>query len=336
MKVCDTVAWIKADSAMGARGGRMNKVRSRTEYKSKEKSWQRQKNNIFIVNLPKCWYLLTNEVWFHHFTLKMRVLHIKALSLSAQPDINRLWHKMPFSDHTMFFLFQHDLVNEPGDGGVMYLSSVIMAYYWSQEDRMDMGCLRRLQTFKPHIHIQFPVRLDTRPLRPNHSVFSGFLRALTLASHPCSDTDLQVSALTWRAFIISGWGEELDNSGPCLSPMLSPSRVSPLRESYCFNMNNERFNLSSGCQRTAKRDYFLGTAVTFIGLDSGRIGERPKLGRIRWVTDRDRQKERDREKERHVERRRLCTPQWTAALQSSIERKRSILTLTDQAEEKAA
>ncbi len=65
-------------------------------------------------------------------------------------------------------------------------------------------------------------------------------------------------------------------------------------------MNNEWLNLSSGCQRPARRDYFLGTAVTFIGLDSGRIGERPLLGCIGWVTDRDgrRQKERDREKER--------------------------------------
>lgn len=92
-------------------------------------------------------------------------------------------------------------------------------------------------------------------------------------------------------------------------------------------MNNEWFNLSSGCQRTAQRDYFLGMVVTFIGLDSGRIGERPALGRSGWVTDRDRQrqKERDKETERNTEKCRepwqrwICTPQWTAALQSSIE-----------------
>lgn len=92
-------------------------------------------------------------------------------------------------------------------------------------------------------------------------------------------------------------------------------------------MNNEWLNLSSGCQRTARRDYFLGTAVTFIGLDSGRIGERPLLGWIGWVTDGDGQRQRERETDREKEKcregeqwwGRLCTPQWTAALQPLIE-----------------
>lgn len=85
---------------------------------------------------------------------------------------------------------------------------------------------------------------------------------------------------------------------------LWPNRVSPLRESYCFNMDNEWFNLSSGCQRTARRDYFLGTVVTFIGLDSGRIGERPLLDRCRgeWQIETDRDRRRgEGKKERNVE-----------------------------------
>lgn len=57
-------------------------------------------------------------------------------------------------------------------------------------------------------------------------------------------------------------------------------------------MNNRWFNLSSGCQRTAWLDYFLGRAVTFIGSDSRRIGEKPLLGREQ-VSDGETDEEKD-------------------------------------------
>lgn len=145
-----------------------------------------------------------------------------------------------------------------------------------------------------------------------------------------------MSALTWRPSSLHA-RQSLDEVrmlitvDPVCRPQtnLSPSPVSPLTESYCFNMNNKWLNLSSGCQRTARCDYFLGTAVTFIGLDSGRIGERPVLGWIGWVTDGDGQRrtETERERQRKIEKQRgkeqrrgrLCTPQWTSVLQSLIE-----------------
>ena len=110
-----------------------------------------------------------------------------------------------------------------------------------------------------------------------------------------SDRDIQVSRAITARRAICRWGEEADNSGSCLSSTNNPVSP-PLRESYCFNMNNDWFNLSSGCQRTARRDYFLGTAVTFIGFESGRIGERPLLGRSGWMTDTDGRRKEDRER----------------------------------------
>lgn len=187
-----------------------------------------------------------------------------------------------------------------------------------------------LQTFKRHIR-----RLDTGSFLcqfcPNHRVFSGFLTALTPASptlaltYKCQHWHEGPSSLHARQSVVEV--KRLITVAPVSRPPtnLSPNPVSPLRESYCFNMNNEWLNLSSGCRRTARLDYFLGTAVTFIGLDSGRIGERPLLGWIGWVTDGDgqRQKERQRKREKCGEREQwhgqLCTPQWTAALQSLIE-----------------
>lgn len=73
-----------------------------------------------------------------------------------------------------------------------------------------------------------------------------------------------------------------------------PTRSHPPRQSYCFNMNNEWFNLSSGCQRTARCDYFLGAAVTFIG--SGHIRVRPDR-----VSDGQRDTEGDGQTERYEE-----------------------------------
>lgn len=57
----------------------------------------------------------------------------------------------------------------------------------------------------------------------------------------------------------------------------------PQGESYCFNMNKELLNLSSGCQRSSLRDYFLGTAgdIHWPGL---KIYCRKTPVKVDWVT----------------------------------------------------
>lgn len=92
------------------------------------------------------------------------------------------------------------------------------------------------------------------------------------------------------------------------------SHVSLMRESYCFNIDNEGFNLCSGCQRTAGRDCFLGTVVTFIGLDLERAGKKPSLSpKMCCMTDRGGRKG------RLVEESRKGMAHRTAALRSLAE-----------------
>lgn len=96
-----------------------------------------------------------------------------------------------------------------------------------------------------------------------------------------SDTDVQVTAPTRRAIIaarqaICRWGEEADNSGPCLSYNKQPQLHLTPRETYCFNVDNEWFNLSRARQRT-------GSVITFLAQEwqslawSGRIGRKASV-----------------------------------------------------------
>lgn len=190
-----------------------------------------------------------------------------------------------------YSLIRCDLVDGAGDRcwcNVSQFSHHHRALLMLRLDGKEYGLLCSCSgTSKPHSW-----ELDTGPFL----VFSGFPRALALTpTRLHSDRDIQVSRAITARRAICCWGEEADNSGSCLSSTNNPVSP-PLRESYCFNMNNEWFNLSSGCQRTARRDYFLGTEVTFIGFESGGIGERPLVGRSGWMTDTDGRRKEDRER----------------------------------------
>lgn len=98
-------------------------------------------------------------------------------------DINSRRHKTPFSQWFYFFcLIWCDLVDGARDSRVMHLSPVfIITDYWCHTDRMDTDCFAfDLEVHTPHMEGLHRVSLCQ--FCPNHRVFRGFLRALTLAS----------------------------------------------------------------------------------------------------------------------------------------------------------
>lgn len=148
----------------------------------------------------------------------MKVLSKHTLLTSF--DINSLWHKMPFSQRC-------------------HVSSYLMwPCRWCQTRRCNaprLGHHRRLPMPRSQNEYE-PLCLCSRP--PDRRRI-GFLTLSAMSvqiteyladvKQPsqwplphCTDTDIQVTAPTWRAIItarqaICCWGEEADNSGPCLS-----------------------------------------------------------------------------------------------------------------------
>lgn len=180
----------------------------------------------YNVKEAKCiiWYptaaswLLTKEVSVHHFTLKKRVLCIKALSKHTLYWLALILiacdTKCHFLSEATLLLIWCDLVDGARHGAVIYLSSGIIADYRCHTARMNMNCF----AFGPD--------LQTSHMKAMSVQITGYLGDVKQPSQwpppHRSDTDVQVTAPTWRAIIavrqaICRWGEEADNSGPCLS-----------------------------------------------------------------------------------------------------------------------
>lgn len=132
----------------------------------------------------------------------------KTHTLLTSFDINSLWHKMPFSQRS-------------------HVTSYLMWPCWWCRTRCcnvsQLGHHCRL----PMPHSQNEYELLCLCSRSSNLTYEGYVSPnhRTPSQWPPprrSDTDVQVTAPTWRAIIaarqaICRWGEEADNSGPCLS-----------------------------------------------------------------------------------------------------------------------
>lgn len=267
MKLWDTAAWIKADAAAGGCRRGMSEAQSQEERKARMKSWRGAKKRHLYCGVGKtasrsCMLVSTKR---HSFDISPWKGYRKNF-------IDFLRCGSPMTQNACFFLPGWGRAAVPGQGGVMYLSSVFMS----------SCCLYAAWTPTCTPPLSLSVQFKSQGIwRLSNSFDSGC----------CTDGDVQVSALTWGAIITT---RQAISRG-------SPNHASPLRESYCFNMNNERLNLSSGCQRMARCDYFLGMPMTFIGSDSRRIGKKPLLGRTGWLTDEDGQRQNKSKREKTFE-----------------------------------
>lgn len=140
---------------------------------------------------------------------------------------------------------------------------------------------------------------------------SGLLHAALIQTYKWQHRREGPSSLRGRLSVVEV--KRLITVVPVCHTTSNPNTISPPRETYCFNVDNEWFNLSRACQRTgsvwllswhSSDNHWLGQDV---------LGERPPSGRNRSEWQRKGEKgETGRERERW-RRGRLCTPQWAAA-----------------------
>lgn len=272
----------------------------------------------YNVKEAKCiiWYptaaswLLTKEVSVHHFTLKRRVLCIKALSKHTLYWLPLILiacdTKCHFPSEATLLLIWCDLVDGARHGAVTYLSSGIIADYRCHTARMNMNCFAFVPDLQTSHMKAMSVPITGLPR-------SGLLHTALIQTYKWQHRREGPSSLQGRLSVVEV--KRLITVVPVCHTTSNPNTISPPRETYCFNVDNEWFTLSRACQRTgsvwllswhSSDNHWLGQDV---------LGERPPSGRNRsewqWETEKGEKGETGRERERR--RGRLCTPQWTAA-----------------------
>lgn len=260
MKFCDMAAWIKAGPALGACGRRMNKVCSQKEYKNKVKRKRKKPYKYYNLKEAKCiiWYptaaswLLTKEVSVHHFTLKRRVLCIKALSKHTLYWLPLILiacdTKCHFPSEATLLLIWCDLVDGARHGAVTYLSSGIIADYRCHTARMSMYCFAFVPDLQTSHMKAMSVPITGLPR-------SGLLHTALIQTYKWQHRLEGPSSLQGKLSVVEV--KRLITVVPVCHTTSNPNSISPSRETYCFNVDNEWFNLSCARQRT-------GSVITFL------------------------------------------------------------------------
>lgn len=184
--------------------------------------------------------------------MKRRVLCIKALSKHTLYWLPLILiacdTKCHFPSEATLLLIWCDLVDGARHGAVTYLSSGIIADYRCHTARMNMYCFAFVPDLQTSHMKAMSVPITGLPR-------SGLLHTALIQTYKWQHRREGPSSLQGRLSVAEV--KRLITVVPVCHTTSNPNSISPSRETYCFNVDNEWFNLSRARQRT-------GSVITFL------------------------------------------------------------------------